>query len=80
MKKSNNEKLFPKLYKSKENCCGCSACYAICPMSAILMQADEEGFLYPFVEKNKCIHCYQCLAVCQFKKDQTEKGFYRNEE
>jgi len=25
----------PVLYKRKEECCGCTACYAICPKEAI---------------------------------------------
>lgn len=28
----------------KKNCCGCTACYTICPKSAIQMKKDEEGF------------------------------------
>lgn len=64
------------LFKNKENCCGCSACYAICPVRAISMEPDEEGFLYPFVDRKKCIHCNQCINVCAFKSDQKENGFY----
>ena len=26
-------------------CCGCAACYNICPVQAISMQCDETGFL-----------------------------------
>ena len=40
------EREIPVLYKRKEDCCGCTACYAICPKSAITMQPDEEGFDY----------------------------------
>ena len=56
----------PILYKVKEECCGCSACFAICPVQAIRMEADEEGFLYPLVDGEQCIQCYQCLTVCPF--------------
>lgn len=43
----------PVLYKRKEECCGCTACYAICPKKAIFMVEDEEGFEYPQIdEKN----------------------------
>ena len=65
----------PVLYKNKENCCGCSACYAICPVSAISMVADEEGFMYPTVDEKKCISCYKCLSVCVFKQVQQQKGY-----
>ena len=47
-------KEFPILYKRKEECCGCTACYAICPQSAISMVEDEEGFEYPKIDENKC--------------------------
>ena len=29
---------------SAQDCCGCTACYAICPKDAITMIEDEEGF------------------------------------
>ena len=45
------EREIPVLYKRKEECCGCTACYAICPKEAISMVEDEEGFEYP---KNAC--------------------------
>lgn len=60
-------KEIPILYKNKEECCGCAACYAICPQKAITMMEDEEGFEYPFINQNKCIKCYQCIRVCPFK-------------
>ena len=69
----------PILYKRKEECCGCSACYSICPVNAISMVEDEEGFLYPQVDHSKCIKCFRCLKVCAFKADQEEKGYYTPE-
>lgn len=60
---------FPVLYKKKEECCGCSACYAVCPKQAIDMVTDDEGFEYPQVDKEKCVGCFQCLRVCPFKDE-----------
>ena len=57
----------PMLFKKREDCCGCTACYAICPKDAITMIEDEEGFEYPQIDENKCVHCYQCIKVCPFK-------------
>lgn len=57
----------PILYKEKEECCGCSACFSICPKEAITMLPDEEGFEYPYIDADKCIRCYQCMRVCPFK-------------
>jgi len=48
----------------KQNCCGCGTCVNICPRGCISMQADEEGFLYPFVDKDACINCGACEKVC----------------
>lgn len=60
-------KELPVLFKEKEECCGCSACYAVCPKNAICMVADEDGFEYPQVDAEKCVRCYLCLKVCPFK-------------
>lgn len=46
------------------NCTGCSACYSACPKSAILMKENNEGFLYPKVDDDKCIECGLCEKVC----------------
>ena len=49
---------------NKTKCCGCQACYNICPKDAIEMVADEKGFKYPEVNKDKCINCGLCEKVC----------------
>lgn len=48
----------------KEQCCGCFACYEICPVKAIAMQEDTEGFFYPEINDKVCIHCNLCRKVC----------------
>ncbi len=48
----------------KADCCGCSACAGICPQGCIVMKADEEGFLYPYVDRDTCIHCGLCERAC----------------
>ena len=50
--------------KEKEKCCGCSACVNICPNNCISMKSDEEGFLYPVVDRNKCTNCKLCEKIC----------------
>lgn len=50
--------------KDKINCCGCSACRQICPIDCITMYKDNEGFLYPKVDIEKCVDCGLCEAVC----------------
>lgn len=56
-------KPIPILFTRKEDCCGCTACYAICPKGAISMIPDEEGFDYPQIDEKKCVRCYMCLKV-----------------
>ena len=46
-----------------EDCTGCTACAAVCPVNAITMKADHEGFLRPVVGEN-CILCRKCEATC----------------
>lgn len=67
------EKELPLLFEKKEECCGCTACYAICPISAISMIEDEEGFEYPKVDETKCVGCYLCLKVCPLKQAAQKK-------
>ena len=70
----NNNKPIPVLYERKEDCCGCTACYAICPKSAIEMKEDEEGFEYPLIDAEKCIRCYMCLKVCPIKEAKKQES------
>lgn len=51
----------------KEDCCGCSACAAVCPKHCIQMKEDEEGFLYPIVDEKECIRCFLCDKTCPIK-------------
>lgn len=48
----------------KAMCCGCSACFSVCPKNAITMLEDEKGFKYPKISKNKCINCGLCEKIC----------------
>lgn len=50
----------------KKKCSGCYACLSICPVDAIKMIDDSEGFWYPSVELDKCINCNRCENVCPY--------------
>ncbi len=45
-------------------CYGCTACFSSCPVSAISMIENEEGFLEPEINQNLCIDCGLCRKVC----------------
>lgn len=53
----------------KKDCCGCTACFNICPQNAITMTVDQEGFKYPEVDELLCVNCQLCVKVCPEKKD-----------
>ena len=52
----------------KNECCGCTACMSVCPRKAISMSPDDKGFLYPVIDKDKCIECGLCTRTCSFGK------------
>lgn len=45
-------------------CHSCGACAGICPTNAINYYETTGGYLYPKIEKGKCIHCGNCYEVC----------------
>lgn len=48
----------------QEECFGCGACYQACPVQAISMQKNSEGFRYPVINSEICIQCNRCQKVC----------------
>lgn len=69
---SNMNKRVPVLYEHKKDCCGCYACYCVCPKEAISMGEDLEGFVYPKVDLSICVKCYACETVCPIKDHETK--------
>ena len=56
----------PLSKREKQDCSGCTACVEICPVAAITMKRDQEGFLYPEIDQKSCIHCGRCDSFCSF--------------
>jgi coenzyme F420-reducing hydrogenase beta subunit len=50
--------------KVTDECTGCNACYSKCPMDAIAMEQDPEGFLRPMIDMKICTQCGLCKEVC----------------
>lgn len=53
-------------FSERARCCGCGACAAVCPVHAITMASDDEGFLYPRIDVQKCCKCGKCRRVCTY--------------
>lgn len=46
------------------DCSGCGGCYNVCPVGAISMCENEEGFKVPSVDLERCTDCGLCEKVC----------------
>ena len=58
---AGNEKEVPKF--ERKFCCGCSACYAICPVKAITMIPNNEGFCIQILVKSMYT-LQKCIRAC----------------
>lgn len=47
-----------------KDCTGCLLCLDVCPCNCIEVVKKENDFLYPYVNKNKCIQCAKCSKLC----------------
>jgi len=53
-----------EIVKEARLCTGCAACSQVCPRGAITMSANEEGFLYPYIDEELCSNCGLCERTC----------------
>ncbi len=49
---------------NRKLCSGCTACVNICPVDAISLEENREGFLTPIVDSNICTECERCIRIC----------------
>lgn len=54
------------VFETIQKCCGCAVCESVCPVKAISMTEDSEGFTYSRIDQELCIDCGACRAVCAF--------------
>lgn len=67
-----------------KRCTGCTACASLCPVEAITMVLNKEGFLEPHVDAKTCISCGKCLKICPlndeggYSRQQSFYGWHRD--
>ena len=61
---SENKLLSMPFIINKNECTGCMACKERCPFQAISSIEDNEGFLIPIVDNDKCKKCGLCKTIC----------------
>ncbi len=72
----------------KNKCFGCGSCFQACPKSAISMEEDDEGFLFPEIDDEKCVGCSLCVKKCpslsplekNHFKQETFAALYKNDD
>jgi coenzyme F420-reducing hydrogenase beta subunit len=58
------------------DCCGCFSCENACPVSAIKIKENGEGFNIPAINKELCIECGMCEKACPHINTITDKTSY----
>lgn len=59
-----------------KECTGCGLCSVVCPEDAISMHENEEGFLYPVIEK---IDAMNAVGVYRYVRMLRTNGTIRTE-
>ena len=54
-----------------QNCTACHSCYSVCPQKSITLCENEEGFLFPKIDKKLCVKCGLCEKVCPILSPKT---------
>lgn len=49
---------------NQDECVGCGGCTNSCPVEALSMKENHEGFLNPSLDRERCISCGMCIKAC----------------
>lgn len=55
----------------RNKCTGCGACVNSCTHSAVTLQPDPCGYMYPIINQDACVDCGLCQMSCPSVKLQT---------
>lgn len=79
-------------FQISEKCYGCGACAYVCPKNAIGMVSDEDGFLVPKIDYERCVKCGLCdktcivlnppkiQALCPIEKSECKMAYIKDED
>lgn len=60
---------------SENSCSGCGICSKACPVDAIKIRMNQNGFLQAEVNQDLCINCGKCSNHCPFYSDPNSSGY-----
>ncbi len=55
-------------------CCGCGVCKNVCPVNAVEINMNTDGFYHAEVNGNVCISCGKCVSVCPMEAENSFKN------
>ena len=62
-----------KILLGNNKCTGCTACYSACPVNAIEMVVNKEGFYQAIINEEKCVNCNMCVRRCPVNNNVSDK-------
>lgn len=73
LKSISKDKEKNNVFDTNSLCCGCGACQLVCPVNAISVEMNQEGFYSAAVNEKACISCGKCKKVCPYLSKEEKK-------